>query len=77
MRLVFLPAMTRDVTAHGAAGDGETFDTEPIQSAIDACADDGGGVVIDIRDLSCGRDRPDASASGCPNEDASVLACSG
>ncbi len=31
---------------HGAAGDGQTLDTAAIQSAIDACAENGGGTVL-------------------------------
>ena len=34
-----------DVTAHGAAGDGETDDTAAIQTALDAADEEGGGVV--------------------------------
>jgi polygalacturonase len=33
------------VADHGATGDGETLDTDAIQSAIDACAESGGGTV--------------------------------
>lgn len=44
----------RDVTSHqryvitkfGAVGDGQTVNTKAIQSAIDACADHGGGVIV-------------------------------
>jgi polygalacturonase len=34
-----------DVSDYGAVGDGETTETDAIQSAIDACADAGGGRV--------------------------------
>jgi polygalacturonase len=34
-----------NVQAHGAAGDGQTLDSRPIQAAIDACAERGGGTV--------------------------------
>ncbi|EMA41540.1 right-handed parallel beta-helix repeat-containing protein [Halococcus hamelinensis] len=36
---------TYDVTAHGATGDGTTDDTAAIQTALDAAAEGGGGVV--------------------------------
>ena len=35
-----------NVTRFGAVGDGETLNTEAIQSAIDACSESGGGTVI-------------------------------
>jgi polygalacturonase len=34
-----------NVREHGAAGDGQTLDSCPIQAAIDACAESGGGTV--------------------------------
>jgi hypothetical protein len=34
-----------DVTAHGAAGDGQHLNTRALQAAIDACAAGGGGTV--------------------------------
>ncbi len=34
-----------DVRAHGSVGDGVALDTKPIQSAIDACHQNGGGIV--------------------------------
>lgn len=33
------------ITEYGAVGDGESFETDALQSAIDACADAGGGTV--------------------------------
>ena len=35
-----------DITRFGAVGDGKTLNTAAFQSAIDACADAGGGTVI-------------------------------
>jgi len=34
------------ITDHGAVGDGQTLNTKAIQSAIDLCASNGGGVII-------------------------------
>jgi alpha-L-rhamnosidase len=34
------------ITDHGAKGDGQTLNTKAIQSAIDECAKDGGGVIV-------------------------------
>ena len=34
------------ITDHGAVGDGKILNTEAIQSAIDKCQDDGGGVLV-------------------------------
>jgi polygalacturonase len=34
------------ITDYGAVGDGNTLNTKAIQSAIDLCAADGGGVII-------------------------------
>lgn len=39
-------ALDISVIDHGAIGDGTTYDTNPIQSAIDACHHRGGGHVI-------------------------------
>ncbi|KAK8935308.1 hypothetical protein KSP39_PZI013985 [Platanthera zijinensis] len=41
-----LAALTFSVTDFGAAGDGQRYDTKPIQAAIDACASSGGGRVL-------------------------------
>lgn len=35
-----------DVRTYGAVGDGQTNDTDAIQQAVDACAQQGGGVVV-------------------------------
>src|SRR4051794_5700655 len=35
-----------NIRDHGAVGDGKTLDTKAIQSAIDACSADRGGVVL-------------------------------
>ncbi len=35
-----------DVKSYGAVGDGQTLNTRALQSAVDACAADGGGKVI-------------------------------
>ena len=34
------------ITEHGAVGDGQTLNTKAIQTAIDRCAAEGGGVVV-------------------------------
>jgi len=38
--------LTYNVCDFGAVGNGETLNTKPIQKAIDACADNGGGTVF-------------------------------
>lgn len=35
-----------DINEYGASGDGSTLDTEPIQAALDECAETGGTVVV-------------------------------
>ena len=35
-----------DVRRHGAIGDGRTLNTKAIQAAIDACAAEGGGMIV-------------------------------
>lgn len=40
------PAKRYMITDHGAVGDGQTLNTKAIQSAIDRCASDGGGVLV-------------------------------
>ena len=42
---VLSASRTIDVTSHGAVGDGETINTRSIQTAINACAAAGGGMV--------------------------------
>lgn len=37
---------THEVTDYGARANGTDTDTEAIQSALNACADDGGGTVV-------------------------------
>jgi len=39
-------ASTFNVREHGAAGDGQTLDSPAIQSAIDTCAEQGGGTIF-------------------------------
>jgi len=34
------------ISAHGAVGDGQTLNTEAIQTAIEHCSTNGGGVVV-------------------------------
>ena len=41
-----LPMVAFDITTFGAVGDGKTLSTTAIQSAVDACAKTGGGVVL-------------------------------
>jgi polygalacturonase len=40
------PSSKYNITGFGAIGDGKTMNTQFIQSAIDACSKDGGGVVV-------------------------------
>jgi len=40
------PSGRYSITSFGAVGDGETLNTTAIQAAIDACAGNGGGVVV-------------------------------
>ena len=40
------PAKRYVITDYGAIGDGNTLNTKAIQSAIDRCASDGGGVIV-------------------------------
>jgi alpha-L-rhamnosidase len=41
-----LPTQRYDITAHGAVGDGQTLNSRAIQTAIEQCAQSGGGTVV-------------------------------
>jgi polygalacturonase len=45
-RDIELGAKTYNIRGFGARGDGKTVDTRALQAAIDACANDGGGIVL-------------------------------
>ena len=45
MRVTATPMSNFNIIDFGAAGDGETLNTKAIQSAIDACSQNGGGTV--------------------------------